>query len=114
MAITDWSEDIALVDLGGEPQLSEDLASLLASLDGPGATPRHVVLDMHGVSLLTSSNIASFMRLRKLQQLSKRRLVLCRIRDRVWATFITAGLDELFEVAADVGTALASVQLGIR
>ena len=114
MAITDWSEDIALVDLGREPQLSEDLAALLASLDGPGAVPRHVVLDLNGVTMLTSSNIASLMRLRKIQQLSKRRLVLCRIKDRVWATFMTAGLDELFEVAADVGTALASVQLGIR
>ena len=114
MPITEWSEDIALVDLSGEPALSEDLAALLASLDGPGATPRHVVLDLHAVSLLTSSNIAALMRLRKIQQLSKRRMVLCRIKDRVWATFITAGLDELFEVAADVGTALASVQLGIR
>ena len=114
MPITDWSEDIALVDLGAEPQLSDDLSALVASLDGPGATARHVVIDLHGVSLLTSSNIASLMRLRKIQQLSKRRLVLCRIKDRVWATFITAGLDELFEVAADVGTALASVQLGIR
>jgi len=32
----------------------------------------------------------------------------------VWAIFLTAGLDELFETSADVGTALAAVQLGIR
>jgi len=114
MAITEWSEDILLVDLGPEPQLSEDLASLIATLDGPGAQPRHLVLDMHGVRMLTSSNIAAFMRIRKLQQLAHRRLVVCRIPDRIWAVFLTAGLDDLFEVAADVGTALASVQLGIR
>ena len=114
MAITEWSEDILLVDLGGEPQLSEDLSNLLAMLEGPGSQPRHVVLDMHQVGMLTSSNIASLMRLRKLQQLSKRRLVVARVRDRVWAIFLTAGLEDLFETCTDVGTALASVQLGIR
>ena len=34
MPITEWSDDIALVDLGQEPQLSDDLGALLASLDG--------------------------------------------------------------------------------
>jgi len=114
MAITDWSEDILLVDLGSEPQLSEDLSNLLAMLEGPGSQPRHVVLDLHQVGMLTSTNIAALMRLRKLQQLSKKRLVVARVRDRVWAIFLTAGLDELFETSTDVGTALAAVQLGIR
>ena len=30
MPITEWSDDIALVDLGQEPQLSDDLGALLA------------------------------------------------------------------------------------
>ena len=114
MAITEWSEDILLVDLGSEPQLSEDLSNLLAMLEGPGSQPRHVVLDLHQVGMLTYTNIAALMRLRKLQQLSKKRLVVARVRDRVWAIFLTAGLDELFETSTDVGTALAAVQLGIR
>ncbi len=113
MAITAWSDDIALVNLGREPQLSEDFSTLLHSLDGPGATPRHVVLDLHDVHMLTSSNLAALMRLRKLQKLSKKRLVICRIPDRVWAVFLTAGLDEILETCADVGTALASIQIGI-
>ena len=113
MPITDWSEDIALVDLGPEPQLSEDLTNLLNSLDGPGAQPRHVVLDMKAVRLLTSSNIAALLRLRKIQKLAKRRLVVARVPDRIWAVFLTAGLDEMFETSSDVSTALASVQLGI-
>jgi anti-anti-sigma factor len=113
MPITDWSDDIALVDLSQEPQLSEDLTSLLASLDGPGAQARHVVLDMKEVRMLTSSNIANLLRLRKIQKLSKRRLIVARVSDRIWAVFLTAGLDEMFETSSDVGTALASIQLGI-
>ena len=114
MPITEWSDDILLVDLGSEPQLSEDLGTLLPMLDGPGAQARHVVLDMHGTRALTSSNISSLLRLRKLQKLAKRRLVVARVPDRLWAVFLTAGLDEMFETSSDVGTALAAVQLGIR
>ena len=114
MPITEWSEDILLVDLGSEPQLSEDLGNLISMMDGPGAEPRHLVLDMHGTRALTSSNISALLRLRKMQKLSKRRLVVARVPDRLWAVFLTAGLDEMFETSSDVGTALASVQLGIR
>jgi anti-anti-sigma factor len=113
MPITDWSDDITLVDLGPEPQLSEDLGALLASLDGPGAQARHVVLDMKEVRMLSSSNIAWLLRLRKIQKLSKKRLVVARVSNRIWAVFLTAGLDEMFETSSDVGTALASIQLGI-
>jgi anti-anti-sigma regulatory factor len=113
MPITEWSDDIALVDLGQEPQLSDDLGALIASLDGPGAQARHAVLDMREVRMLTSSNIASLLRLRKIQKLSKKRLVVARVSDRIWAVFLTAGLDEMFETSSDVGTALASIQLGI-
>ncbi|MFM7808092.1 MAG: hypothetical protein ACKPEA_09210, partial [Planctomycetota bacterium] len=48
----------------------------------------------------------------KLQKLAKRRLVAARVVDRIWAIFLTAGLDEMFETSSDVGTALASIQLG--
>jgi anti-anti-sigma factor len=114
MPITEWSDDVLLVDLGSEPQLSDDLQATQSMLDGPGAEPRHLVLDMHDVHLLTSTNIAALLRLRKLQKLAKRRLIVARVPNRVWAIFLTAGLDELFETSSDVGTALAAVQLGIR
>jgi len=114
MPITEWSDDVLLVDLGGEPQLSEDLSSTQQMIDGPGAQPRHLVLDLHEVHLLTSTNIAQLLRLRKMQKLAKRRLIVARVPNRVWAIFLTAGLDELFETSSDVGTALAAVQLGIR
>jgi hypothetical protein len=39
MSITEWSEDVLLVDLFPEPLLSEDLQQLLLSIDGP-APPR--------------------------------------------------------------------------
>jgi anti-anti-sigma regulatory factor len=114
MPITEWSEDVLLVDLGAEPQLSDDLSTVQQMIDGPGAAPKHVVLDLHEVHLLTSTNIAALLRLRKLQKLAKRRLIVARVPNRVWAIFLTAGLDELFETSSDVGTALAAVQLGIR
>ena len=114
MPITEWSDDILLVDLGAEPQLSDDLSALIAMLDGPGAEPRHVVLDLHEARALTSSNISSLLRVHKIQKMTKRRLVAARVPDRIWAGFLTAGLDKMFETSSDVGTALASVQLGIR
>ncbi|MFM7808949.1 MAG: STAS domain-containing protein [Planctomycetota bacterium] len=114
MPITEWSDDVLLVDLGSEPQLSEDLSGTQQMVDGLGATPRHIVLDMHEVHMLTSTNIAALLRLRKMQKLAKRRLVVARVPNRVWAIFLTAGLEEMFETSSDVGTALAAVQLGIR
>ena len=114
MSITEWSEDVLLVDLFPEPLLSEDLQQLLLSIDGPGAAAKHVILDFQQVNGLTSSNIAAMLRLRKRVLQQKRRLFICAVSDRVWSIFMTAGLDDVFETSAEVSTALASVQLGIE
>jgi len=114
MSITEWSEDVLLLDLFPEPLLSEDLQQLLLALDGPGAAAKHVILDFQQVNGLTSSNIAAMLRVRKRVLQQKRRLFICAVNDRVWSVFMTAGLDDVFETSAEVSTALASVQLGIE
>ena len=114
MSITEWSEEVLLVDLFPEPLLSEDLQQLLLAIDGPGATAKHVILDFQQVNGLTSSNIAAMLRLRKRVLQQKRRLFICAVSARVWSIFMTAGLDDVFETSAEVSTALASVQLGIE
>ena len=114
MSITEWSEDVLLVDLFPEPLLSEDLQQLLLSIDGPGAAAKHVILDFQQVNVLTSSNSAAMLRVRKRVLQQKRRLFICAVNDRVWSIFMTAGLDDVFETSAEVSTALASVQLGIE
>ena len=114
MSITEWSEDVLLVDLFPEPLLSEDLQQLLLSIDGPGAAAKHVILDFQQVNVLTSSNIAAMLRVRKRVLQQTRRLFICAVNDRVWSIFMTAGLDDVFETSAEVSTALASVQLGIE
>ena len=114
MSITEWSEDVLLVDLFPEPLLSEDLQQLLLAIDGPGAAAKHVILDFQQVNGLTSSNIAAMLRVRKRVLQQKRRLFICAVNDRVWSIFMTAGLDDVFETSVEVSTALASVQLGIE
>ena len=114
MSITEWSEDVLLVDLFPEPLLSEDLQQLILNIDGPGAAAKHVILDFQQVNGLTSSNIAALLRVRKRVLQQKRRLFICTVNDRVWSIFMTAGLDDVFETSAEVSTALASVQLGIE
>ena len=114
MSITEWSEDVLLVDLFPEPLLSEDLQQLLLAIDGPGAEAKHVILDFQQVNGLTTSNIAAMLRVRKRVPQQKRRLFICAVNDRVWSIFMTAGLDDVFETSAEVSTALASVQLGIE
>ncbi|MSR34485.1 MAG: anti-sigma factor antagonist [Phycisphaerales bacterium] len=114
MSITEWSEDVLLVDLVPEPLLSEDLQQVLLAIDGPGAAARHVILDFQQINGLTSSNIAAMLRVRKRVLQQKRRLFICAVNDRVWSIFMTAGLDDVFETSSEVSTALASVQLGIE
>ncbi len=114
MSITEWSDDVLLVDLLPEPALSDDLQQLLIAIGGVGVVAKHVILDFQQVNSLTSSNIASMLRIRKRVLQNKRRLFICAVNDRVWSIFMTAGLDDVFETSAEVSTALASVQLGIE
>ena len=108
MAIQNWSDEIAVVELADDPQLSDDLATLLASLED---NPRHVVLNFAAVGFVNSSNIAKVLRLRKLLIGFDRRLVLSEVNTQVWGVFLVTGLDKIFDFTNDVSTGLATLQL---
>ena len=111
--LTDWSDDIVVVDLADDPQLSDELTAIIDRVaEAETDQVPHVVLNMGLVAYIRSSNLAQLIRLRKLLHEVKRELLLCSVDDRVWSVMMVTGLDKLFNVAPDPMTALASIQLG--
>ncbi|GAB5495062.1 MAG: hypothetical protein Phyf2KO_01420 [Phycisphaerales bacterium] len=111
--LTNWSDDIVVVDLADDPQLSDELSAIIDRVAGSETdSVPHVVLNMGLVGYIKSSNLAQLIKLRKLVQDVGRDLVLCSVDDRVWSVMMVTGLDKMFEVAPDPMTALAGIQLG--
>ena len=113
MTLNQWSESILIAELGDEPAFSEDLDLLNRQLDADDGTHEHVnvILDMSQVSFLHSSNITQLLRIRKQLKISKRKLRVCGVRDKVWSVFLVTGLDKIFEFTDDVSTSIAALQI---
>lgn len=109
MSIENWSENILVVELQDDPAFSDDLSSLMEQIEAKSDVD--VVLNLAGVSYVNSSNIAKLLKLRKKQTSNRRRLILCNIDTGVWGIFMVTGLDKVFDVADNVATALAAVQI---
>jgi len=110
MAI-DWSDNIVVANLTDEPALSDELSTIVESLDKHDPIP-NVVLDFSQVSYVNSSNIAQLLRLRKSLIESDSTLILCAVSDQVWSTIMITGLDKVLTFAPDLMTAIAGVQIG--
>ena len=105
----DWSDKIVIANLSDEPELTEDLAQLLASTRE--SSDKHVVLDMSGVSYLNSSHLAQLLRLRRQVTENGCQLHICSVRDPVWSVMMITGLDKVFDFYEDKVTAITSLQL---
>ena len=110
MPIQKWSEQIWVVQLSAEPALSEDLIALRQQAYD-GDDPPHCVINLAGVAQLGSTNLSQMLRLRKAAIDLGVKLVITDVPDAVWAVFLMTGLDNVFEFAPDVSTALASLQM---
>lgn len=108
---TDWSDSILISDLNDEPQLSEELSSIIDRTEDPATASKNVVLNFSSVSYVSSSHLAQLLRMRKALQDSGKRLVLCSVNDNIWSVFLMTGLDRVFRFAPDPMTALATLQL---
>ncbi|MEM9083565.1 MAG: STAS domain-containing protein [Planctomycetota bacterium] len=110
--MSEWSEQIEVVDLSDEPDLSEELLEAynkVAAVDVAGRP--NVVLNLGGVTYLNSSNIAQMLRLRKIMIESERKLKVCSVADAVWSIMLLTGLDKVFDFAPDKATAIAGLQI---
>ena len=108
MATKDWSDRIIMVDLGNDPDLTDELTAVTERV---GKDPRDVVLNFAAVRFLNSSNISRLLKLRKALADRDHRLKLCAIPVQVWGVFLLTGLDSIFDVAEDTASALASLQM---
>lgn len=112
MAI-DWSDSIVIANLADEPALSDELSLICERIESVGETEPipHAVLEFQEVSYVNSSNIAQLLRLRKNLEAHQRQLVLCGVSDEVMSVLIVTGLNKVFLFAADLLTAIASIQI---
>ena len=108
MPIEKWSEQVSVVRLLDDPQFTDDLQSLEDQLQRFAG---NTVLDFSTVKFLNSSNISRLLRLRKRAITSELKLILCGINTQLWGTFLTTGLDKIFEFSDNVTTALATLQI---
>jgi anti-anti-sigma factor len=96
-------DGVLLATLSDDPQLGADLDSLVQdALSSPPA----VVLNLSGVGYLNSSHLARLLRLRKRVIVADGRLVLCRVTSPVLGVFHATGLDKVFTIVDDEGTAI--------
>jgi anti-anti-sigma factor len=113
---SDWNDDISVCELSDEPQLSEELSSVIdrAEKSAPGSrAAKHTVLNFSGVRYISSSHLAQLIRLRKALGDAGKQLLLCSVNDNLWSVFLMSGLDRVFRFAPDPLTALATLQLEI-
>lgn len=109
MGIQDWSDNIILVNLAQEPDMSEELNTVAELVRDRGNCD--VAVDFSSVDIVTSSNIAKLLKLRKLLSDCKHRLVLCGLKPHTKNIFLVTGIDNIFEFVDDQVIALASLQM---
>jgi anti-anti-sigma factor len=109
VGIQNWSENIILVTLAEEPQMGEELRTVIEIVRDRGGCD--VVVDLADVDIVTSSSIAKILKLRKVLKDSGQRLLLCGVKNATRGIFMVTGLDGVFEFVEDKFSALASLQL---
>lgn len=109
MGIQNWSENVILVNLAKEPDMGEELQTVIDLVTED--TTQDVVVDFADVDIITSSSIAKLLKLRKVQFDNNQSLVFCSVTPKTRSIFEVTGLDSVFEFMDDQFIALASLQL---
>ncbi|MHC4546878.1 MAG: STAS domain-containing protein [Planctomycetota bacterium] len=108
MGIDHSSHGFLTVDLLPEPNMGTELENV-ANIARDEADC-DVVVDFSSVDIITSSNIAKLLRLKKLLDGCGHRLVLCGLVSTTKHIFTLAGLDQVFEFADDKSAALTTIK----
>ena len=109
MGIQSWSDDIVLVDLPQEPDMGDELKTVIDIVRDRGDCD--VVVDFSKVDIVTSSSLSKLLKLRKLLGDCGHRLVFCNVAAATKGIFTVTGLEGIFEIADDKFVALASLQV---
>jgi len=109
MAIQHWSDNIIVVDLPYEPEMAEELETLVDMLSDLDHCS--VVIDFSSVSIVTSSSLSKLLELRKHLVDCSSRLIFCGIPPATRGVFTVTGLDQVFEIADDKFAALATLEM---
>jgi anti-anti-sigma factor len=109
VGIENWSESIILVNLAPEPQMSEELRTVIEISENRGECD--VVIDFSSVEIVTSSSIAKLLKLRKTLKDKGHRLVLSGMSIQTKGVFMVTGLENAFDFVDDQFVALASLQV---
>ncbi len=109
MAIQQWSDEIIIVDLPDEPEMTDELISLAEFL--ADKENLNVVIDFAGVGEITSAGLSRLLKLRQLTAQGGRRLVLCNINASTEDIFWVTGLTDLFDLTEDKFSALATLEM---
>jgi len=109
VGIENWSESIILVNLAPEPQMSEELRTVIEIAEE--RSDCDVVIDFAEIEVVTSSSIAKLLKLRKTLNDRGHRLVLSSLTAQTKGVFLVTGLEDAFDFIDDQFVALASLQM---
>lgn len=109
MGIQNWSDNIILVSLAEEPQMGEELQTVI---DMVAKRPDcDVVVNFADVNIVTSSSIAKLLRLQEVLADNDSRVVLSSVEAKTKSIFTVIGLGDVFEFVDDQFLALAGLQI---
>ena len=109
MGIQNWSEDIILAELPAEPQIGDELKTIIEIVRDRGDCD--VVMDFSNVDIITSSSLSGLLKLRKLLTDCEHQIIFCNVAAATKGVFTVTGLDGIFDFVDDKFVALASLQL---
>jgi anti-anti-sigma regulatory factor len=109
MGIQHWSDNILVVDLPEEPEITEELDTLADMLSDRDHCS--VVIDFSDVGVITSLSLSKLLELRKVLLGCGRRLIFCSVPATTRGVFTVTGLDQAFELADDKFAALATLEM---
>jgi len=108
MGIQNWTEDIILADPPREPQMRDELETVVDIVHDRGDCD--VIIDFSNVDIITSSSLSKLLKLRQLLVDCGHRLVFCSLSNFTKEAFRVTGLDGIFELADDKSVASEQLQ----
>ena len=109
MSIQDWSENIVIIELPKEPQITEEVQMAIDIFKDRADC--NIIVDFSEVDIITSSGISALLTLNKMITDSKFQLILCNVSKATKNIFDVIGLLEVFDFINDKFLALASLQM---